>query len=342
MHYLKHLSLCVFLLFWAGCTAPNLPHNHDEQTTSALYEQMFEAKEPNLAMMNLFFTQMPKGGDLHHHYSGSIYAETYLEWVKAKGWFIDSCNFKIVKTQGDGACQAVSVDALIADDASYRKLLSLWSDKDFSNHSHEQLPPDSHFFNTFGYFSPISAQYMEVGLKRIKERALSESVSYVESMLSRVGINSADYFDAQQRKELNDALHCARTQEEVNALLERISATYQDNVTFNAIIQQRVKELEHLHQGIDDENFTMRYQTYALRVLEPLQVFTDLYSGYQAALSSPLIVGINIVAPENNAVALNDYTLHMRMFHYLKSKYPQVHRALHAGELTLGMVEPKE
>ncbi|MDD3344284.1 MAG: hypothetical protein PHR87_12005, partial [Sulfurospirillaceae bacterium] len=51
---------------------------------------------------------------------------------------------------------------------------------------------------------------------------------------------------------------------------------------------------------------------------------------------------INIVAPENNTVALNDYTLHMRMFHYLKSKYPQVHRALHAGELTLGMVEPKE
>ena len=24
---------------------------------------------------------MPKGGDLHHHYSGSVYAETYLEYV---------------------------------------------------------------------------------------------------------------------------------------------------------------------------------------------------------------------------------------------------------------------
>jgi len=77
-------------------------------------------------------------------------------------------------------------------------------------------------------------------------------------------------------------------------------------------------------------------------VLNPLQVYTDLFSGYLAALNSPLIVGVNIVAPENNTVAINDYTLHMRMFHYLANKYPKVHRSLHAGELTLGMVEPKE
>jgi adenosine deaminase/adenosine deaminase CECR1 len=53
-------------------------------------------------------------------------------------------------------------------------------------------------------------------------------------------------------------------------------------------------------------------------------------------------VGVNIVAPENNVVALADYTLHMRMFDYLHKQYPQVNRALHAGELTLGLVEPDE
>ena len=342
MRYIKYVSLCIFLLFVVGCATPNLPQNSDEQATSALYERMFDAKEPNIAMMNLFFTQMPKGGDLHHHYSGSLYVETYLEWVKAKNWLIDTCTFKIIKVKGNETCKLVNVDELIADDTLYRKLLTLWSDKDFTNHSHEQLPPDSNFFNTFGYFSPIAGQYMQKGLQLIKQRAISENVSYVESMLSRVGINSVDYFNAQQSTELNNALHHASTQEEVNVLLERISAMYKDNPTFNAKIQQCVKELERLHQGIDEENFTMRYQTYALRVLDPLQVYTDLFSGYMAALNSPLIVGVNIVAPENNTVALNDYTLHMRMFNYLKSKYPQVHRALHAGELTLGMVEPKE
>jgi hypothetical protein len=33
---------------------------------------------PNIAALNQFFVQMPKGGDIHHHYSGAIYAETYL------------------------------------------------------------------------------------------------------------------------------------------------------------------------------------------------------------------------------------------------------------------------
>ncbi|WP_263833480.1 hypothetical protein [Sulfurospirillum oryzae] len=343
MRYLKHLSLLLLLSFFVGCTpTPNLPRNNDESTTSALYERSFEAHFPNVALLNLFFTQMPKGGDLHHHYSGSLYVETYLEWVKNKGWFIDTCSFKIVKTKSNEACKTLSVDELIANNTLYRKLLTLWSDKDFDNHSHEQLPPDSNFFNTFGYFSPISDQYMDVGLNIIKERALNENVSYIETMLSRVGVNSADFFSAEEAKNINNALRHATTQEEVNVLLDRISTVYAQNSAFETKVASFIKELEKRHEGIDTASFTMRYQTYATRVVEPLQVYTDLLSGYKAVLSSPLVVGVNIVAPENNTVAINDYTLHMRMFNYLASHYPQVPRSLHAGELTIGMVEPKE
>jgi len=342
MRYLKQLSLFLLLGFLVGCTTPNLPQGDNEGATSALYERSFESSVPNVAFLKLFFTQMPKGGDLHHHYSGSIYAETYLEWVKNKHWFIDTCTYKIVKNKGNDACKSVSVDELIANDTLYRKLLTLWSDKDFSNHSHEQLPPDSNFFNTFGYFSPISDQYMDVGLNLIKERALSENVSYIESMLARVGINSSDFFNTDEVKMFNNELRNATMQQEVNALLERINTVYERNQTFSTKVQNFVTELERRHQGVDTENFTMRYQTYAVRTLDPLQVYTDLLSGYKAALSSPLVVGVNIVAPENNTVAINDYTLHMRMFNYLMSKYPHVLRSLHAGELTIGMVEPKE
>jgi len=343
MRYFKHLSLLLLLSLFIGCTTtPNLPQSGNESATSALYERSFDSGVPNIALLKLFFTQMPKGGDLHHHYSGSLYAETYLEWVKNKQWFIDSCTLKIVQTKSNDACKALSVDELIANDTLYRKLLMLWSDKDFSNHSHDQLPPDSNFFNTFGYFSPISDQYMDVGLNIIKERAINENVSYVESMLSRVGLSSSAFFNTDEIKMFNNELRNASTQEEVNALLERISTVYEHNPTFNAKVQSFIKELERRHQGIDTETFTMRYQTYATRVVEPLQVYTDLLSGYKAVLSSPLVVGVNIVAPENNTVAINDYTLHMRMFNYLMSKYPQVPHSLHAGELTIGMVEPKE
>ena len=206
MRYLKHLSLLLLLSIYVECATPTLPQSNHESATAMLYERSFETKEPNIAMLNLFFTQMPKGGDLHHHYSGSLYAETYLEWVKNKNWLIDTCSFKIVKTKSNASCKQISVDELIANDTLYRQLLTLWSDKDFNNHSHDQLPPDSNFFNTFIYFSPISDQYMDIGLNLIKERALSENVSYIESMLARVGVNSTEFFNAEEVTKLNNEL----------------------------------------------------------------------------------------------------------------------------------------
>jgi len=87
--------------------------------------------------------------------------------------------------------------------------------------------------------------------------------------------------------------------------------------------------------------FMMRYQTYATRNNPPSVVFSALYSAFKAAKTSELIVDVNIVGPENGVVAIADYSLHMQMFAYLKKKFPGVNIALHAGELTLGMVRPK-
>ena len=39
---------------------------------------------------------------------------------------------------------------------------------------------------------------------------------------------------------------------------------------------------------------------------------------------------------------MRDYWLHMQMFKYMHSKYPNVKYAMHAGELALGMVKPEE
>lgn len=311
------------------------------QTTSKFYESMFDGKKQNKALLHLFFNTMPKGGDLHHHYSGSLYAETYLEWVAQKGWLIDTCTLTIVKRSQKNECELLSVKDLMGKPKLYRKLLSLWSDKDYGKYIHRQPPPDSNFFNTFFYFEPISHAYISLGLEILKKRAIYENLSYIETMLSRVGVRSSNYFDANSSKTYNQRLRAATSQEEVDSLLDKIVNRYSHDKRFSTSIEHYVNELQKSHNAIDDANFTMRYQTYAVRVLNPLQVFTDLFSGYEAALKSSLIVGVNIVAPENNAVALSDYTLHMRMYNYLARRSPSVHRALHAGELTLGMVRPK-
>jgi adenosine deaminase len=84
----------------------------------------------------------------------------------------------------------------------------------------------------------------------------------------------------------------------------------------------------------------MRYQAYVVRLVAPSLVFSSMLTAFKAASASPLIVGVNIVGQESAAPSMRDYTLHMKMFRYLKTQYPNVKLALHAGELALGDVPP--
>ena len=103
--------------------------------TADLYERMVNREEgPNVAFLNLFMTKMPKGGDLHHHYPGTLYAETFLEWMEERGWLINPCDLTILlpsETPPSPECAGITVGALVADGERYRRLLMLWSNKDF-------------------------------------------------------------------------------------------------------------------------------------------------------------------------------------------------------------------
>ena len=312
--------------------------------TANFYQYLLAESSPQTSLLTLFFNKMPKGGDIHHHYAGAIYAETYLEWVAKKGWFIDKCTFRVVKVfdKQNKLCPVLTVAELINDDTSYRKLLLLWSSKDFYNHQHQTLPPDANFFNTFAYFIGISSEYIDLGVNIIKKRAKQENVAYIETMLERPGINNKDYFSESEARRYNKALSQATTQKATNKILNSIIRRLTSTENFNNTIDSFVSQVDKYHIDIDDDDFIMRYQTYAVRVLPPLQVFLDLFSGYLVVIKSPLFVGVNIVAPENNTLALEHYMLHMRMYNFLKAKYPNVNRALHAGELTLGMVRPED
>ena len=102
-----------------------------------------------------------------------------------------------------------------------------------------------------------------------------------------------------------------------------------------------MKELSNDVAGIDDAEFSLRIQSYVSRNSAASKIFSGLFSAFSASQNSPLVVGVNIVGPENGLVALRDYTLHMQMFHFLKQRFPKVHLSLHAGELALGMVPPE-
>jgi len=88
---------------------------------------------------------------------------------------------------------------------------------------------------------------------------------------------------------------------------------------------------------------TVRRQIEMHRTLDPLYVCGEALLGFAASHADRRhIVGINIVAAEDAYVARIDYLRHMSLIGNLGRIYPDVGRALHAGELAEGLVPPND
>jgi adenosine deaminase len=335
--------LLVLALFGSASVDAASPVAANAASTGRHLASLLAADQARLAELTLFFTRMPKGGDLHHHYAGAIYAEQYLAWVDQQGFCVDKNSYRIETDPAVAAAEralavaarrCLSAREVLADDFVYRELLQRWSSKDFANHGAIQPAPDRQFFETFGYFLPVADTHLHEGLLQLKQRARAENVSYIETMFELAPSIQDPAFE-------NRMAQAGADDQALNAVLLAETATLAQDDDFNRRIGDYVARVEASSAGIDDADFTLRYQSYVLRLLSPAQVFSSLLAAFKAASQSPLIVGVNIVGAENQSVAMRDYSLHMKMFRFLKTQYPGVKVALHAGELALGMVPPE-
>ena len=335
----KSSSLLVALaLAGSAHAAPKAAANAgaNEAATARHLAALVGGAAPRTAALTLFFSQMPKGGDLHHHYSGAIYAEQYLTWVDKQGYCIDKQEYRIVTDRSKLATGRTCLTGAeaVADDQVYRELLQRWSNKDFHNHGAVQAPPDRHFFSTFGYFNDVADTNTNEGLLTLKQRAIEENVLYIETVFKLAPFTMDAGFDAQALKPgVSDAA--------LDAAMAAALAALENDSAFTQKIGAYVAGVQADHANVDDANFTMRYQPYVLRFFSPSMVFSSMVSAFKASQQSPLIVGVNIVGQESANVSMRDYTLHMKMFRFLKAKYSGVKLSLHAGELALGDVPPE-
>jgi adenosine deaminase len=108
--------------------------------------------------------------------------------------------------------------------------------------------------------------------------------------------------------------------------------------------EQRRRELEHCATGAATPacKLQVRFLYQVLRSLPSPSVFAQLVCGFELASADPLIVGINMVQPEDHRPVLANYRLQMQMVQALHILYPKVHITLHAGELGPGMVQPDD
>jgi adenosine deaminase/adenosine deaminase CECR1 len=315
----------------------------NEAATARHYAALIAGQDPKLAELTMFFTQMPKGGDLHHHYSGAIYVEQYLDFLDRQGLCVNKGTYRIEQDKAVIALErakppkernCLSSAEVYADDYTWRELVQRWSNKDFDNHGALQPAPDRLFFQTFGYFGPVSNANFREGLQELKKRAIAENLGYIETMFKMAPTVANAEFDARAWQLANDDAALAIELRKAAEALERDPA-------FAKSIADFVAKIDEAAEGIDDERFTMRYQTYVLRLLNPSQVFSSMLAAFKSADQGGKVVGVNIVGQESTMVSMRDYALHMKMFRFLKTQYPKVKVALHAGELALGDVPPE-
>lgn len=311
-------------------------------TYSQTATDYFEKIRDNEAELTAFFSQMPKGGDIHHHFSGSIYAEPLLQRAIIENFYLntETMNVRKQKTTSGNWELFSTLKSKGTLELYKQKIMQKWSIKDYNG---VDYPSDKLFFESFMKFEPAIQGNFVQGMLELKNRAIKENLSYIETQLSTIptAISTDDLtkFNASLRKLalVKDEKAIMKSLDSVyNSLLKKGVETDAKNFNTNFVTKL------HNDLKIDDSQFTMRYQNFVLRFMEPVDLFKNLVIAFISANQSDLIAGVNIVSPEDGETSMKDYWLHMVMFKYCNSRYPNVKYTMHAGELTLGLVPPEE
>ena len=304
----------------------------DEQKTA----QIFTALQSDPARLGLFLRQFPKGADLHNHMVGAIYAESYLKWAAQDGACLALDRGQILPHGCSGHEKGeFPAEALAANPDAENSMIDALSMRDFVPTATDRSGHD-HFFATFNKFFAITQKHAGESLAEVRDRAALDHVQYVELMISpglggMIGagmthpLKGEDYAQAQQA---------------LKPVLPKLVADVRHET------DEMEQQAQHvLHCGTPQAHpgcgVKVRYLYQTVRTFQPSVVFAQLYAGYDVVRTDARFVGVNIVAPEDNVIAMRDYDQHMRMFQALSRQYPDVKLSLHAGELTPGLVPPE-
>jgi adenosine deaminase len=323
-----------------------------EARTALIYEaNLHQGPEA----LRAFLEDFPKGADLHVHLSGAVYAETLIRDAGEDGVCVDTvalslakppCTGKLIpaaKFSGNIDRQTQLLYDKLIDSLSVRSFVptSSWSE-------HDQ------FFAVFDRTGGLKDHNGE-WVDEVASRAAAQNQQYLELMVTPPFSHAAQIAQAvgwnpQLAEADPQAFAQFRQQLLDKGLRDEVAA---DREEVRAAEAQR-KQLEHCGaaeaapavQAAPACQVEVRYIWQVLRDFSPEQVFAQTLLGFETAEASidakdNTWVGINFVRPEDDYVAMRDYTMQMKMIGFLHAQYPNVHISLHAGELAPGLVPPE-
>jgi adenosine deaminase len=298
--------------------------------------QFLESARNNPAALMDFLARMPKGGDLHHHLTGAVYAESYIDYAVADGLCIDRLVVTLSPPPCDPAQGKVPAAQALTDFPLRNHVIDTWSIRNFV-----PAPDDRdirhHFFAAFGKFDPVTNKHWAEMFAEVVHRAGAQHEIYLETMLTP------------DQGEATKLGHTLGWNDDFAAMRSRLLGGGMAQVVADArknldAGENGMREILGCATTKPDPGcaVTLRFQNQVLRAFPKEEVFAQMLAGFELASADPRVVAVNLVQSQDEYRALHDFHLHMRMLDYLHSFYPTVHISLHAGELTPGEVKPEE
>jgi hypothetical protein len=308
-----------------------------EQRTARYFESIRKSPPQELA----FLLKMPKGGDLHNHLSGAIYAESYIQWASDNGLCINTTTMGLSAPTPPAKCDPNSeqppASTALRNSRLYGQMIDAWSMRNW------QLSGQSghdHFFDTFGKFGPATWNQNGKMLAEVVARAARGQVLYMELMLTPDGTTTGV-----MSSQIGDKVGWDGN---FQSTLDKLKSNGIANAAATGITNLQAAEAEKdrlLKCGTAQADagclVTIRYIAQVSRGAALGQVYAQMVTGFALANDpNSKVVALNLVQPEDGLASMQNFSLQMQMLNFLRPLYPQAHVSLHAGELAPGMVPP--
>lgn len=319
------LAMLAVLVALCGCASPPTP----EQRTVRQFESLRQQPDALLA----FLREMPKGGDLHNHLAGAIYAESLIGWAADEGLCVNKTTVALLPPPCDPKAGRVPASTALTDAALYRAMINGWSMRDWPASA---AGGHDHFFETFNKFMPATSGRFGAMLAEVVSRAAEGHVSYLELMVTpddglasqiaaRVGWDG-DFAATRSKLEANGIASAAKK--------------VRDVIRTGEAERDRLLECG-TPKAAPGCAVTVRYLYQALRAIPLPALYAQLVTGFALANDpDSKVVGVNLVQAEDATAAVQNFAVHMQMLKFLRPLYPRAHLTLHAGELAPGLVSP--
>ncbi|OPY61604.1 MAG: Aminodeoxyfutalosine deaminase [Syntrophorhabdaceae bacterium PtaU1.Bin034] len=322
-HCFPSTAVLILLLLIGACSGPGSGWD------VAAY---LESIRNDPVRLEAFVRDMPKGGDVHTHLSGVPYAESYLQWAANDGMCISTTSWLITNAPCSEGSSPVT--AVLADPVLYNLAIDGLSMRNFPLYA--PLFGHDHFFAAFSLFGAVSGSHKPDMLAEAATRAAADNTDYLELLIT---------FQSAALNGIADATPWTGDMEtDYQSLLQYVREILPQGAAEMDDLMNRTRTILAC-SGSDPPaacRVTIRFIQQANRTSSDQRVFASLLFGAEMSARDPRLVGVDLVSPEDSPAALTNYSLHMQMLSFLKTKYPHLNIALHAGELTANLVGPAD